>query len=286
MAKYGQGLVHNDVDGIPTIGHSGGSYTDGQKPSVVSDMADHFTFLKGLPGFRLHRLFAAEQRLSVVVMLNSERDPQEITAHVLKKIVKPPSADQQDSAAKELNVTWTGDYFDEEAKLAVIVKQERPGEVVVSYGPRDEKLKLLSSTRAWAKGMQLDFRDDKLSIRRPAENRTFTARLLSKAKEDLVRNESVMYNGTYRSDEIDSIFHCSGEAGMLFGCFDGYLGNGGMHTMKHIGEDVWLLACPRSLDAPAPGNWTVAFHRKEDGTDIRGVTIGCWLARNIEFARL
>ena len=263
MAKYSQGLVHADVEGVETIGHSG-----------------------GLAGFRLHRIYAAEHRLSVVVMLNSERDPQEITSHVLKKILNPPPIDEQDSAAKELNVTWTGYYFDEEANLAIAIKQERPGEVVVSYGPRDEKLKLLSGSRASAKGMQLDVEERKLSIHRRTENRTFTARLLAKGEDEVVRNESSRCPGSYRSEEIDSTFHCSGEAGMLFGCFDGYLGAGPVHVMKHVGEDVWLLACHRSLDAPAPGNWTVVFRRGDNGTDIRSVTIGCWLARNIEFVRL
>ncbi|SSC65155.1 hypothetical protein [Ciceribacter selenitireducens] len=47
-----------------------------------------------------------------------------------------------------------------------------------------------------------------------------------------------------------------------------------------MAEDIRALPCRRSMDAPAPGEWTIQISRHGDGT-ISGLTIGCWLARNI-----
>lgn len=69
-----------------------------------------------------------------------------------------------------------------------------------------------------------------------------------------------------------------------YAAFDGYLGKGPIHTMRHLGEDVFWMSCFRSLDAPSPGNWTVAF-RKEGG-EVKGVTVGCMIARGVEYKRV
>ena len=47
--------------------------------------------------------------------------------------------------------------------------------------------------------------------------------------------------------------------------------------------DVWLLPCQRSMDAPAPGDWTIRVRRDAAGA-VRGLTVGCWLARRVEYA--
>jgi D-aminopeptidase len=50
------------------------------------------------------------------------------------------------------------------------------------------------------------------------------------------------------------------------------------------GRDVWRLACHRSLDAPAPGNWTLRINRAPGG-GVEGIAVGCWLARNVIFKK-
>lgn len=66
--------------------------------------------------------------------------------------------------------------------------------------------------------------------------------------------------------------------------FEGFLGKGEMMALYPVAEDLWTLPCRRSMDAPAPGDWTIQISRHGDGT-ISGLTIGCWLARNIAYDR-
>jgi hypothetical protein len=71
---------------------------------------------------------------------------------------------------------------------------------------------------------------------------------------------------------------------MLYGSFDGFLGKGPVHLIRSLGDDVWALACPRAMDSQPPGDWTVVV-RRDDSGNVTGVTIGCWLARNLEFVK-
>lgn len=260
-AFYGYGLTHATMANTKAVGHSG-----------------------GLAGFRLRRLYSAEKRVSVMVMLNSESDPEEIAEFVLTQVVDPAHSNEDKEDHKRIEVSWTGHYLNEEASLAVVVKQDRPGELSITYGPSPEKLKLQSDTHASSKSMDVTFESGKLSVKRPQENHNFEARRLAAADSKEVKRDTAACTGTYYSSEIDSTFRCysSGSQGLLYGSFDGYLGKGPVHLMRHVGENVWLLACHRSLDAPAPGNWTVVF---DDGERPGKVTIGCWLARNIEFTK-
>ena len=57
-----------------------------------------------------------------------------------------------------------------------------------------------------------------------------------------------------------------------------------MHPVHPVGEDVWRLSCRRSMDAPAPGDWTILVHRDDAGA-VSGLTLGCWLARKIAYSK-
>jgi hypothetical protein len=55
--------------------------------------------------------------------------------------------------------------------------------------------------------------------------------------------------------------------------------------MRQIGENgVWALGNPRSLDSTPPGDWTIVFKNEKDGKCC-SVTVGCWLARRVEYVR-
>src|SRR5690606_2544131 len=60
-ARYGYGLVHEKVDAVAVTGHGG-----------------------ALRGFRLQRMHAASERLSVVVLFNHEADAHEAARMVLQ----------------------------------------------------------------------------------------------------------------------------------------------------------------------------------------------------------
>jgi D-aminopeptidase len=54
--------------------------------------------------------------------------------------------------------------------------------------------------------------------------------------------------------------------------------------MAPAGRDVWIVATRRSMDAPAPGDWTLLVRRDAEGR-VAGLTLGCWLARAIGYFR-
>ena len=56
------------------------------------------------------------------------------------------------------------------------------------------------------------------------------------------------------------------------------------NTLNQDSLTVMLFADTENIDAPAPGDWTLVFHRNDQKT-ISGVTIGCWLARELEYSK-
>ncbi|KAK4961593.1 hypothetical protein LTR10_002083 [Elasticomyces elasticus] len=260
-AHYGNGLTHAEAMGMDSVGHGG-----------------------ALAGFKLHRRYFPEKRTSVIVMLNWEQNPWQIGGHALKNLFTPGWKEEEEEKKKnvvKVDVDWTGAYLDEEAKIAVVVTQEKPGEVVVNYDGHEDTISLKSATEAVADDMTISFVEGKLDIDRIEDGRKFSARKLAKAPE----SPDIDYTGNYRSEDVDSSLDCTGTGGMLYGSFTGYLGSGPAHLMRHLGEDVWHLSCYRSLDSTAPGTWTVVFRRGDDGKTVEGVTVGCWLARGVKYVR-
>jgi D-aminopeptidase len=114
-------------------------------------------------------------------------------------------------------------------------------------------------------------------MERPGENlRTTATRLSGKARPDI--------EGSYRSGEIEGSLEIVSTGGVFYGGFEGLLGRGGMQPVLPLAEDVWLLPCRRSMDAPAPGDWTIRVRREANGA-VKGLTVGCWLARRLDYAR-
>ena len=91
-------------------------------------------------------------------------------------------------------------------------------------------------------------------------------------------------SGTYRSEEFDSELDIVTAGGSWFAGFNGFLGQGPMMPLLPAGADVWRIVCRRSLDAPSPGDWTVRVRRSAGGK-AEALSIGCWLARNVNFER-
>lgn len=263
-ASYGYGLSRGERAGKTAISHGG-----------------------ALRGFRHERLHIPSERLSTVVLLNYEAPPSVLTDHILDKILqhedpKPKSI----TAAPEL----AGDFLDPETQLYLEIKTGaadgvKPGTLSMNYGPgtTGATVKLTSETTAESPGTKLSLDGDILHVDRADDNRTIKAHRIqppASAAATLATAASVV--GEYRCEEADSSFTVSGEDGVLYGAFDGFLGKGPVWVMRHLGESVWALGNPRSLDSTPPGDWTVVFDRKEDGT-VKKCTVGCWLARGLEY---
>lgn len=256
QARYHYGLGHGTVDEVSFIGHSG-----------------------ALRGFRLNRVHVPKARLSIVVMLNHEANAGVVADEIMRKLLKvqatPPSTIDPSTA-------WVGTFLDQDTQLAVSVSRAaQKGQLSISYSVSPETVVVKEPNRAESRGLVAHIDGDNLTVQRLVDHRTLQADRLSKNE---AITDTLSFGGDFYCEEIDSTFHCEVLGGMLYGSFDGFLGHGPADIMRHLGQDVWSLACPRGMDAPAPGNWTLVFHRGVNKT-VTGVTIGCWLARKLEFTR-
>jgi CubicO group peptidase (beta-lactamase class C family) len=257
-ARYRYGLSHDDIRKVHTIGHGG-----------------------ALPGYRLHRQHSPSNRLSVVVMLNSEADAYDPIVKIFQDLLELPKSGPMPYNPDSY---WSGVYLDPDTQLSIAVVPTNgaiDGELDIKYDDSAVRFKLEGATWGKSESMSGSIDRDTLTINRLADNRTLNARRIL-PKDSALKDPSFL--GVYQGVEIESTFHCIGGDGMLYGAFDGYLGKGNTTPMKHLGEDIWALTCPRGLDAPAPGDWTMVFSRDEND-EIKGFTIGCWLARKIEFVK-
>jgi len=265
-ATYGYGLARSERAGKTAISHGG-----------------------ALRGFRHERLQIPSERLSVVVLLNYEAPPSLFTDHVLNKILNHEDPKPQSiTAAPELK----GDYLDPETQLYLVIKTNegvKPGTLAMNYGPgtTGATIKLTSETTAESPGTKLSLDSDSLHVERTDDNRIIKAqRIQPPADAAATLSASTNVLGRYRCEESDSMFTVSGSDGVLHGSFDGFLGKGPVWLMRHLGESVWALGNPRSLDSTPPGDWTVVFERGKDGEEVLGCTVGCWLARKVVYRKV
>ncbi|KAK0829060.1 hypothetical protein LTR73_004694 [Friedmanniomyces endolithicus] len=219
-ANYGFGLARIEADGTTVVGHGG-----------------------ALAGFRLHRWYAADKRVSVVALLNSDMDSAEVASYVLRNVAELHAKEQQEDSPNETKVEWTGYYLDEEANLAISVAHGGPGELLIYYAGEEDKVKITDSAKASSKGIKVSYEDGKLSIHRLQEGRKFAAKPLAPPEAPSDGNDS-LYTGAYRSEEINSIFHCTGSGDMLYGAFDGYLGKVSTPQLQVIGP--WYSIAART----------------------------------------
>lgn len=265
-AAYGYGLGRSERAGKTTISHGG-----------------------ALRGFRHERLQVPSERLNVLVFLNYEAAPNVFTDHVLHKMLdwKEPEP-KLILASSELS----GDFLDEDTQLYIQVKTGggvKPGCISMSYGPGNtgETIKLTSESTAESPGTKLKLEGNTLHVERVNDNRTIRAeRIPPPTDAAATQAASANVTGSYRCDEADSTFNVTGKDGVLHGSFDGFLGKGPIWLMRHLGENVWALGNPRGMDSTPPGDWTVVFKRANDGQAIEGVTVGCWLARNVQYVKV
>lgn len=253
---YGYGLQRLKIDGRTAIGHGG-----------------------GLRGFSLERLHVPSEHCSALVMFNHSANPVEAAETILKRAWKVEEAKPSDVKAGE---QWKGNFMDAEAGLVVQVDVNEKGELAVVAGG---KMRMKSENEAASSQNALRLEGDVLHVTCPRDNRKYTARRIRKpTEEEKAGLAKSTYEGKYVCEEVESAFNVFGTGEIMYGSFDGFLGKGLGHLMRYVGEDTWLMACPRAMDSAPPGDWTVVF--KREGERIVGVKLGCWLARNVEYVRV
>ncbi len=249
-APYAWGLRQDQVAGHAVTGHGG-----------------------ALRGFRCNRMHAAAARLSVVVMFNHEANAHAAATFLLEAALGVPPAPARAPEG------WTGLWLDRDNGLALRTEADATG-ITLRYGTSAARLTMAEDGAAEAPGLHLQQTGEALIMRREAENLTVRADRL----EPLDWADGGAIAGRYWSAELEAHLILAAQDGTAFAGFDGMLGAGPMERMYPLARDLWIITTRRSMDAAPPGDWTVQVHR--DGTGaVEGLTVGCWLARNIRYVK-
>lgn len=249
-ARYGYGLAHEEIAGHAFTGHGG-----------------------ALRGFRANRMHSHDARLSVVVMFNHEAD-----AHAAAQDLARAALGEKPAAAAPIPEGWAGQWLADDGLLVRI----EPGrtEAVLRYGTGGETVTLAPDGTLASSDVLLSRDGGGLSMRRRRDN---TAPRLTPLPV-VEAADAGDITGRWISDELGAAIEIEARGGGITARFDGMLGKGRPERMAPVGRDVWLVATRRSMDAPAPGDWTLTVQRDAGGS-VTGLTLGSWLARGIGYRR-
>lgn len=250
-ATYGFGLQHSRIGDFAFTGHGG-----------------------ALRGFRVHRICSTQARLSVVVLFNHHGDAHGAALGVVRTALGLPHPVPQ-----PLRERWLGQWISRETGLLARLE---PGYDTVSlhFGTSVETLSEAPEGGLASPTVKISREGTCILMQRPQEN--YVERLepvpAAAAPADLD------IAGRYRSAELeaDIVVECRDGGTYLFA--EGFLGTGRPEIVQPAGPDLWIVATRRSMDAPAPGDWTLRAVRDDTGR-ITSITLGCWLARGIGYAR-
>ncbi|MCE6950809.1 D-aminopeptidase [Cereibacter sphaeroides] len=246
-ASYGFGLSHETVAGVRVTGHGG-----------------------ALRGFRAQRFHTADARLSVVVMFNHEASAHAAASSLLA------AALGHVAPAGERPEGWAGQWLDPDSGLLLRVAEDAAG-LELRFATASDRLTVAAGV-ASGPGVTLRRDGDVLVMDRTADHLTVRAPALPAVEVADARD----IPGRYRSAELEADMVIEARDGGCYAGFEGMLGAGPMERMHPVGPDVWVVTTRRSMDAPAPGDWTLQVRRDEGGR-VAGLRLGCWLARNIDY---
>lgn len=250
-AFYANGLRQDTLHGHRVTGHGG-----------------------ALRGFRANRQHLADERLSVVVMFNHEANAHAAATWLLETALgaAPPAPPPPQG--------WDGLWLDSANGLIARTTQDATG-VTLRYGTAPARLTMAPDGGVTASGLALQRVGDALHMQRPTENLRVTAQPL----EPIDWADGGQIAGRYRSEELEADLTIEAQDGIAFAWCRGMLGLGPAERLYPVARDVWIMPTRRSMDAAPPGDWTLQVRRESDG-QISGLTLGCWLARNIDYQRL
>ncbi|WP_134680521.1 D-aminopeptidase [Paracoccus ravus] len=249
-ARYGYGLAHVTIGDHAFTGHAG-----------------------ALRGFRAQRLYCRDARISAVVIFNHEADSFAAAAGLLKSalgVAEEPASPVPDG--------WDGQWIGPNGLLSRVDSARNSARLRHATGA--ETLTVSPDGTLSAPTVILTRAGEALSMQRPGDN--LTALLAPLAVVDAADGTEIA--GRYHSDELEAALEIEARDGAAYARFDGLLGRGRMERMEPAGKDAWLIATRRSMDAPAPGDWTLLVERDDQGR-VSGLTLGCWLAREIQYSR-
>ncbi|MFN4098588.1 MAG: D-aminopeptidase [Pararhodobacter sp.] len=249
-ASYGFGLSHGTIAGARVTGHGG-----------------------ALRGFRAQRFHAADQRLSVVVIFNHEASAYGAAASLLKAALGHPEPQGLRPEG------WAGQWLDPENGLLLRMAEDSGG-LTLRFATGADRLLVGADGVARGAGVTMTRDGEGMQMERGAEN----LRVRALPLPELEAADGTDLAGAYHSDELEAGLLIEARDGGVYAGFEGLLGRGPMERLHPVGRDVWVLTTRRSMDAPAPGDWTLQVRRDAAGR-VSGLTLGCWLARGIGYRR-
>jgi len=250
-ASYGYGLSHEEIGGAAFTGHAG-----------------------ALRGFRAYRMNSREERLSVVVLFNHE-----CSAHGAATRLALAAMGKDAPEPAPIAHSWDGQWLDAGRGMLARIETGRRT-ATLQYGTGDAEL-TSDGEALRSDGLVITRAGDGLTMLRPDEN---TTRKLTPLPE-IASADATEIAGRYRSDELDAEMEIEARDGGVYAVFRGMLGEGRRERMAAAGKDAWRIATRRSMDAPAPGDWTLVIGRDAAGA-VSGATLSCWLARGVPYTRL
>ncbi|MEM9705203.1 MAG: serine hydrolase [Pseudomonadota bacterium] len=274
-----------------TAGDPETGYKLGMRVAKRSGRTEHL-HTGGLRGWRSARLFLADERLSVVVLMNHMREPASLARLVADNMLNENSVP---------NKTKTGHLSSTNAKPETKKYISRTAGIVASIQWSDDEVIIQTGGRSFRA-----FKSANDHYERVDDNgdRTTIFRTTIKSTEktlDSWRLELPDEGGVYVFEAIDddhnrlsahqfegAYHHPSGlgvatikvNAGGLMIEFDGFLGRSRAIPLYLTANDVATFTCSRALDHPAPGEFTCTL--KED-QGRKSLTVSCWHARGVRF---
>lgn len=250
-AAYGFGLQHTRVGDVAFTGHSG-----------------------ALRGFRAYRASSSEARLSVVVMFNHHGDAYSAAHRILRAALGVPYP-----VSQPLREHWAGQWISRETGLLARLEQGCDT-ASLRFGTSVEALSETPQGTLASGAVTVSREGNELLMQRPQENHAERLAPVPAAPPPV----AVDIAGRYRSAELgaDIVIEC--RDGGVYLWAEGFLGTGRPEIVRPAGPDLWIVMTRRSMDAPAPGDWTLQVVRDGEGT-IKGLTLGSWLARGIGYEK-
>jgi D-aminopeptidase len=251
-ASYGFGLRRDRLAGFETTGHGG-----------------------GVRGFCSYRMHVASERLSIVVIFNHEASAMRAAWGLMEAALGVRIATEP-APAKGWNGLWLDD-----AQGLFLRTTDTPVGVRLHYGTSPAIAVPEGEDRAKGFGLVLTRAEDHIVMERTNDHHRVEARRLA----PVAWADGAGIAGHYRCDELDATLVIEARDGATHAGFSGMLGTGPMERMYPLADDLWSITTRRAMDAAPPGEWTVIVRRDADG-QVTGLTVGCWLARKLEYRRL
>ncbi len=253
-AVYGYGLAHHAIAGRAFTGHAG-----------------------ALRGFRAQRLNGRDCRLSVVVLFNHEGD----TYAAAKSLIEAALGHEAPEPAA-IPEGWDGQWLADDGLIVQLESGRRSA--TLRYATGGETVTLGAGGALVGADVVLSRDGGRIgggvAMTRARDK---TAPVLTPLAE-IAAADAGEIAGRWTSEELGAELGIEARDGGAYARFTGMLGSGRMERMAPAGRDVWTIATRRSMDAPAPGDWTLVVERDPEGR-VAGLTLGCWLARGVRYVR-